>query len=156
MSENFSPLQFLISPWNQVQIQRFLILWIRFEVALSKSTIFPNFSPQFVVQFDQIPKDISKIPYFPVDSTLIYHYTLQIAFNFQGGKFRLYFWHETVWNRRPRGLVSSMVRFMQVTNQVIHKKYTSGQGSSMHMSWGYTRVLQYKNPSPSTKWSKFF
>ena len=29
---------------------------------LSKSTIFPNFSPQFIVQFDQFPKDISKIP----------------------------------------------------------------------------------------------
>ena len=42
---------------------------------LSKSTIFPNFSPQFIVQFDQFLKDLSKIPYFPVDSTLIYHYT---------------------------------------------------------------------------------
>ena len=29
--------------------------------------------------FDQIPKDLSKIPYFPVDSTLIYHYTPQIG-----------------------------------------------------------------------------
>ena len=29
---------------------------------LSKTTIFPNFSPQFIVQFDQFPKDISKIP----------------------------------------------------------------------------------------------
>ena len=27
---------------------------------LSKNSIFPNFSPQFIVQFDQIPKDISK------------------------------------------------------------------------------------------------
>ena len=32
MSENFSPLQISISPRNQVQIQRFLIPWIRFEV----------------------------------------------------------------------------------------------------------------------------
>ena len=29
---------------------------------LSKSTIFANFSPQFIVLFDQIPKDLSKIP----------------------------------------------------------------------------------------------
>ena len=42
---------------------------------LSKNTIFPNFSPQFIVQFDQILKDISKISKFPVDSTRIYHYT---------------------------------------------------------------------------------
>ena len=29
---------------------------------LSKSTIFPNFSPQFIIQFDQFLKDLSKIP----------------------------------------------------------------------------------------------
>ena len=46
---------------------------------LSKSTIFPNFYHQVIVRFDQIPKDISKIPYFPVDSTLIYHHTLQFV-----------------------------------------------------------------------------
>ena len=58
---------------------------------LSKNTIFPNFSPQFIVQFDQIPKDISKIPKFPVDSTL---FTI-IPFNSllipQIGKFGLIF-----------------------------------------------------------------
>ena len=32
---------------------------------LSKSTIFPNLYHQFIVRFDQIPKDLSKIPYFP-------------------------------------------------------------------------------------------
>ena len=48
---------------------------------LSKNTIFPNFSPQFIVQFDQILKDISKIPKFPVDSTRIYHYTPQFSLN---------------------------------------------------------------------------
>ena len=44
---------------------------------LSKYTIFPNFSPQFIVQFDQFLKDISKIPLFPMDSSLIYHYASQ-------------------------------------------------------------------------------
>ena len=44
---------------------------------LSKSIIFPNFYHQFIVRFDQIPKDLSKIPYFHVDSTLIYRYTPQ-------------------------------------------------------------------------------
>ena len=54
---------------------------------LSKSTIFPNFSPQFIIQFDQTPKDLSKIPYFPVDSTLIYHYTLNSNNLHRIGKF---------------------------------------------------------------------
>ena len=58
---------------------------------LPKNTIFPNFSPQFIVQFDQIPKDISKIPKFPVDSTLIYHYTLYSLLIPQIGKFGLIF-----------------------------------------------------------------
>ena len=58
---------------------------------LSKSIIFPNFSPQFIVQFDQILKDLSKIPWFPVDSTLIYHYTLQFTLNSQIGKFGIIF-----------------------------------------------------------------
>ena len=44
-----------------------------------KSTIFPNFYHQLIVQFDQIPKDLSKIPYFSVDSTLIYHSTPQFV-----------------------------------------------------------------------------
>ena len=48
---------------------------------LYKSTIFPNFSPQFIVQFDQFPKDILKIASFPVDSTLIYHYATQFVIN---------------------------------------------------------------------------
>ena len=46
---------------------------------LFKSIIFPNFSPQFIVRFDQIPKDLSKISYFFVDLTLIYHYTPQFV-----------------------------------------------------------------------------
>ena len=58
---------------------------------ISKNTIFPNFSPQFIVQFDQIPKDISKIPKFPVDSTRIYHYTPQFSLNSQIGKFGIIF-----------------------------------------------------------------
>ena len=43
--------------------------------SLSKNTNFPNFSLQFIVLFDQISKDLSKFPYFSVDSTLIHHYT---------------------------------------------------------------------------------
>ena len=35
--ENFSPLQISISPRNQVQIRRFLIPWIRFEVFFLKT-----------------------------------------------------------------------------------------------------------------------
>ena len=58
---------------------------------LSKNTIFPNFSPQFIVQFDQILKDISKISKFPVDSTRIYHYTLNSLLIPQIGKFGIIF-----------------------------------------------------------------
>ena len=46
-----------------------------------KNSYFPNISPQFIVQFDQILKDISKISKFPVDSTCIYHYTPQFSLN---------------------------------------------------------------------------
>ena len=35
--------------------------------SLSKSINFPNFSPQFIVRFDQISKDLSKFPYFFMD-----------------------------------------------------------------------------------------
>ena len=63
----------------------------RFLSLLSKNTIFPNFSPQFIVQFDQILKDISKISKFPVDSTRIYHYTLNSLLIPQIGKFGIIF-----------------------------------------------------------------
>ena len=35
--------------------------------SLSKSIKIPNFSPQFIVQFDWISKDLSKFPYLFVD-----------------------------------------------------------------------------------------
>ena len=47
--------------------------------SLSKSLNFLDFSPQFIVRFDQILKDLSKFPYFSVDSTLIHHYTIQFV-----------------------------------------------------------------------------
>ena len=43
--------------------------------SLSKSIKIPNFSPQFIIRFDQISRDLSKFPYFSVDSTLIHYYT---------------------------------------------------------------------------------
>ena len=43
--------------------------------SLSKSINFPSLSPQFIIRFDRISKDLSKIPYFSMDSTLIHHYT---------------------------------------------------------------------------------
>ena len=42
---------------------------------LSKYIKIPNFSPQFIIRFDRISKDLSKFPYFFMDSTLIHHYT---------------------------------------------------------------------------------
>ena len=47
--------------------------------SLLKSITFPNFSPQLIVRFDQILKDISKFPYFSVDLTLIHHYAIQFV-----------------------------------------------------------------------------
>ena len=56
--------------------------------SLSKSIIFPNFLLKFIIRFDQIPKDLSKIPYFSVDSTLIYQYTIQFMIRGNRGKTR--------------------------------------------------------------------
>ena len=46
---------------------------------LYKSLNFLDFSPQFIVRFDQISKDLSKFPYFSVDLTLIHYYTIQFV-----------------------------------------------------------------------------
>ena len=65
MLEIFSPLQILISPRNQVQIRRFLILWNRFEVYFIKIPFSPistiNFLSDLIKFEDYVKKFLNSL-----------------------------------------------------------------------------------------------